>query len=70
MQNVEGIARRGGSGRFPHLSHVGKNHIKMFIAQNKYSSSDMAASDLATQQPGGEAIAVCTVRAAIICLKN
>ena len=70
VQNGEGIARKAGSGRFPHLSHVGKNHIKMFVAQNKYSSSDRIASDLATQQPSGEVIAVRTVRAAITCLKN
>ena len=73
VQNGEGIARKARSGRFPHLSHVCKNHIKMFVAQNKYSSSDRVtwvASDLATQQPGGEVIAVRTVRAAITCLKN
>ena len=70
VQNGEGIARKAGSGRFPHLSHVGKNHIKMFVAQNKYSSSNRVDSDLATQQPGGEVIAVRTVRAAITCLKN
>ena len=70
LQNGEGIARKAGSGKFPHLSHVGKNHIKMFVAQNKYSSSDRVASDLATQQPGGEVVAVRIVRAAITCLKN
>ena len=70
VQNSEGIARKAGNGRFPYLSHVGKNHIKMFGAQNKYSSSDRVASDLATQEPGGEVIAVRTVRAAITCLKN
>ena len=70
VQNGEGIARKAGSGRFPHLSHVGNNHIKMFVAQNKYSSSDRVASDLVTQQPGGEVVAVRTVRAAISCLKN
>ena len=62
VQNGEGIARKAGSGRFPHLSHVGKNHIKMFVAQNKYSSSDRVTSDLATQEPGGEVIAARTVR--------
>ena len=71
MQNSEGIARKAGNGRFPHLSHGGKNHTKiMFVAQNKYSSSDRVASDLATQEPGGEVIAVRTVRVAITCLKN
>ena len=38
IQNGEGIARKAGSGIFPHLSHVGKNQIKAFIAQNKYST--------------------------------
>ena len=70
VQNSEGIARNAGNGRFPHLSHVSKNHIKMFVAQNKYSSSDRVASDLATQEPDGEVIPVRTVRAAITCLKN
>ena len=61
VQNSEGIAQKAGSGRFPHLSHVGENHIKMFIAQNQYFSSDRIAADLATQQPGGEVIAACNV---------
>ena len=70
LQNGEGIARKAGSGRCPHLSHVGKNHIKTFVAQNKYSSSDRIAADLATQQHDGEVIAVRTVLAANTCLKN
>ena len=28
LQNGEGIARKAGSGRFPHLSHVGKSTSK------------------------------------------
>ena len=70
VQSGEGIARKAGSGRLPHLSHVSKNHIKMFVAQNKYSSSNKVASALATQQPGGDVIAARTARAAITCLKN
>ena len=62
LQNGEGITWKAGSGRLPHLSHIGKNHIKPFIAQNKYSSSDRIAADLATQQPGGEVVAARTVR--------
>ena len=62
LQNGERIARKARSGRFPHLTHVGKNLIKTFIAQNKYSSSDRIAADLATQQPDGEVIAARTVR--------
>ena len=56
LQNGEGVARKAGSGIFPHLSYVGKNQIKAFIAQNKYSTSDRIAADLDTEQPGGGVI--------------